>query len=472
MKRVNRIVWFWSIADISIAAFAMLVCLYFGSSGHSNFSEFLSLRLSVRNVLLLIVFLMLWMSFHQLAGLDEKPRLGFQGLFLRLLAVESAGTAFFLVFCLFSHNHLAVTALAVIFLTTAFSLSICARLILWPTLPVLSEASTRAKRIIIVGSGSLAERLHSSLPRTYPGRYAVLGFIDSPGRHTVPASIEAALLGRLEQLEELLSSTAVDEVLIAMPVRSCYDKIQAALDVCHRVGVPAACHYSPFENASCSSGIEERAELPHLVYRPGGLAHASLFKRAFDIVVALLVLVLLAPVLIVIGIVIKLSSRGPVLFIQERYGLNKRRFRMYKFRTMVVDAEARQAALETLNEVQGPVFKIAHDPRVTDVGRILRKSSLDELPQLLNVLKGDMSLVGPRPLPVRDVARFEESWLMRRFSVKPGLTCLWQVQGRSNTSFTEWIALDLEYIDNWSPLLDLKILALTVPAVVRGSGAM
>jgi lipopolysaccharide/colanic/teichoic acid biosynthesis glycosyltransferase len=145
---------------------------------------------------------------------------------------------------------------------------------------------------------------------------------------------------------------------------------------------------------------------------------------------------------------------------------------MYKFRTMIEGAERQQTALEAENEAIGPNFKIRHDPRITRVGKVLRKTSMDELPQLFNILRGDMSLVGPRPLPVRDVQRFTESWLMRRFCVKPGLTCLWQINGRSNTGFEQWIAYDLEYIDTWSPLLDLKILLLTVPAVVRGSGAM
>ena len=165
------------------------------------------------------------------------------------------------------------------------------------------------------------------------------------------------------------------------------------------------------------------------------------------------------------------TSPGPALFAQERYGYRKRRFRMLKFRTMVADAERLQAGLEAQNEARGPVFKIARDPRLTRVGAFLRRTSLDELPQLWNVLRGDMSLVGPRPLPVRDVARFEEPWLMRRFSVRPGLTCLWQVGGRSDVGFDAWVALDLEYIDRWSLALDARILLRTVPAVLSGRGA-
>jgi lipopolysaccharide/colanic/teichoic acid biosynthesis glycosyltransferase len=176
--------------------------------------------------------------------------------------------------------------------------------------------------------------------------------------------------------------------------------------------------------------------------------------------------------MIAAAIVIKLTSPGPIFFKQERYGFNRRRLQMVKFRTMVVDAEARQASLEALNEAQGPVFKIQSDPRLTRVGRVLRKYSIDELPQLLHVLTGEMSLVGPRPLPLRDVSRFTESSLLRRFSVKPGLTCLWQIGGRSNTTFDRWIEQDLDYIDRWSLGLDFQILAKTFRVVVNGTGAV
>jgi lipopolysaccharide/colanic/teichoic acid biosynthesis glycosyltransferase len=194
-------------------------------------------------------------------------------------------------------------------------------------------------------------------------------------------------------------------------------------------------------------------------------------KRAFDLVAAIGLLILLSPVMIAIAIGIKLTSPGPVIFSQWRYGRNRRLFKMLKFRTMVPDAETLQIALEHLNEVGGPVFKIADDPRVTPFGRFLRRTSLDELPQLFNVLRGEMSFVGPRPLPVRDVSRFNEGRLMRRFSVVPGLTCLWQIGGRNEIGFDEWLRLDLHYIDEWSLRLDFLILLRTIPAVIRGTGA-
>jgi exopolysaccharide biosynthesis polyprenyl glycosylphosphotransferase len=195
-------------------------------------------------------------------------------------------------------------------------------------------------------------------------------------------------------------------------------------------------------------------------------------KRLLDVAVAAGVLIVGAPLFVLVALAIRLDSRGSVLFVQRRVGLNKRTFSLVKFRTMCTDAERRQATLEGLNEANGPVFKIANDPRVTRVGRFLRRTSIDELPQLWNVLRGDMSLVGPRPLPLRDVSRFNEALQRKRFSVKPGLTCLWQVSGRSGIGFGEWLRLDLWYIDNWSLALDLKLLVQTVPAVLRGTGAV
>jgi exopolysaccharide biosynthesis polyprenyl glycosylphosphotransferase len=193
-------------------------------------------------------------------------------------------------------------------------------------------------------------------------------------------------------------------------------------------------------------------------------------KRLFDLLASTVAVLALAPLMVLIALAVKLDSRGPILFVQERVGFNRRRFRAYKFRTMVADAEDRQAALEPLNEAQGPVFKIKDDPRVTRVGRWLRRLSLDELPQLFNVVKGDMSLVGPRPLPQRDVDRIDVVAHKRRFSVKPGITCIWQVNGRE-PRFEEWIKADMEYIDNWSLGLDFRIILKTIPAVLSGRGA-
>src|SRR4029079_6915955 len=191
-----------------------------------------------------------------------------------------------------------------------------------------------------------------------------------------------------------------------------------------------------------------------------------------DVGGAFVLLLLSSPVFLAAALAIRLSSPGPILFRQQRSGLNGRPFTMLKFRSMVTDAEQLKQELAALNEMDGPVFKLTEDPRVTPIGRILRRFSVDELPQLVNVIRGEMSLVGPRPLPVDEVKRFDDFSHRRRLSVKPGLTCLWQGSGRSNViDFKDWVRLDLEYIDNWSLWLDVKILWRTLPAVLSGTGA-
>jgi len=198
----------------------------------------------------------------------------------------------------------------------------------------------------------------------------------------------------------------------------------------------------------------------------------GIVKQVIDVFGALFLIVVSSPFMIGAALAIHFTSPGPILFRQRRCGLNGRPFTMLKYRSMVSDAEQRKMELAALNEMSGPVFKVTNDPRITRVGQILRKWSLDEFPQLFNVLRGEMSLVGPRPLPVDEVERFDDPAHRRRLSVKPGLTCLWQVSGRNNVrDFKEWVRLDLEYIDNWSLWLDLKILWRTVPVVLIGTGA-
>ncbi len=200
------------------------------------------------------------------------------------------------------------------------------------------------------------------------------------------------------------------------------------------------------------------------------MSHA--IKRGIDILAATLLLIVLFPLLLVISIAIKLSSRGPVMFIQDRIGLNKQKFKIYKFRTMIPDAEKYLGDSRLKNDTGGAAFKMKDDPRVTVIGKLLRRTSLDELPQLLNVLIGNMSLVGPRPLTIKDLEGFPENEYHRRFSVKPGITCLYQISGRSLLSFDQWMLLDLRYVDQWSLWLDFSILVRTIPVVVKGVGAV
>ncbi|WP_397380439.1 sugar transferase [Prosthecobacter sp.] len=252
-----------------------------------------------------------------------------------------------------------------------------------------------------------------------------------------------------------------------------FSKIEEAVQACETEGVEAWIAADFFQTAIARPTFDVLGGRLMLVFHSTPQASWELlFKAIVDRVGALILLLLSLPVWLVAVIGIRFGSRGPVFFKQERAGLYGKPFIMWKFRTMHQGAEAQRQELEAHNEMEGPVFKITNDPRIFAFGRWLRRTSIDELPQLINVLRGEMSLVGPRPLPVYEIQRIEKHAQRRRLSVKPGLTCLWQVTGRNGIkNFEEWVALDLKYIDNWSFWLDLKILAQTLPAVIRGIGA-
>lgn len=277
---------------------------------------------------------------------------------------------------------------------------------------------------------------------------------------------------RIEQLVQLLHEHSINGVILSAK-HAYFEQVEAAIRACELEGVEAWLVADFFKTQISRTTFDDFYGHPVMVFRTTPEASwQSALKRPFDFIGSSIVLVLGSLVFVVIALLIKLTSPGPVLFRQKRAGLNGRPFTMYKFRTMVVDAEERKRELASLNEMRGPVFKLTNDPRITPIGKFLRRYSIDELPQFINVLRGEMSLVGPRPLPVDEVRRFDDFAHRRRLSVKPGLTCLWQVSGRNNVNdFKDWVRLDLEYIDNWSLWLDLKILWRTIPVVLGGAGA-
>jgi exopolysaccharide biosynthesis polyprenyl glycosylphosphotransferase len=433
----------------------------------TGFDEFLAIRITLKNLLMLTGFAIAWRAASAAFGLYNAPvirRRSSEALRVVLLCtIMSAGAMVF--------TTVSVTGAFRLSIVTCFWLLSMAGLLVLRLL-LRSVAASRAHPVrdtLIVGSGSRAMKLFERLQGGVEHR-RVLGFVDSVNG-TVPDLVQPRLLGSLDELEGLLMHRAIDEVLIALPMKSRYNEIQNVIRVCERVGVRVKYLTDIFEYTRSTPRYEE-SDASGVVDIPVAADDNRLvIKRAIDVVGAAVGLVVLSPVMLLAGLAIKLSSPGPALFVQDRYGRNRRQFKMYKFRTMMADAEALQTLLEQQNEVDGPVFKISSDPRITKIGKLLRRTSIDELPQLWNVVRGEMSLVGPRPLPLRDVHRFTHAALMRRFSVTPGLTGLWQISGRSNVRFDEWIRLDLQYIDEWSLGLDLEILAKTVPCVLKGTGA-
>jgi exopolysaccharide biosynthesis polyprenyl glycosylphosphotransferase len=275
-----------------------------------------------------------------------------------------------------------------------------------------------------------------------------------------------------QQLVDLLHEHSVNGVIFSAK-HAQFEQVEVAIKACEIEGVEAWLIADFFKTQISRTSVDNFHGRPILVFRatPESSWH-GLIKQLMDFFGSLFLLLLFSVPLLLVGLLIKITSRGPVFFKQQRAGLNGKPFTIYKFRTMVTNAEQLKHELARLNEMSGPVFKVTNDPRVTPVGQFLRKFSIDEFPQLFNVLRGEMSLVGPRPLPVDEVKRFDDVAHRRRLSVKPGLTCLWQVSGRNDVSdFEDWVRLDLEYIDNWSLWLDLKILLKTVPIVVTGAGA-
>jgi exopolysaccharide biosynthesis polyprenyl glycosylphosphotransferase len=276
----------------------------------------------------------------------------------------------------------------------------------------------------------------------------------------------------ISALVESLHRHSVSRVIFAGG-HSHLNRLQEAIAACEIEGVEAWLLADFIKTSIARPDFDAIGDRPMLVFRTTpDISWALLVKGVIDRVGAFLILLPASVVMLAAAVAIRLTSPGPIVFRQVRAGKHGKPFTMYKFRTMVTDAEMRQAELLAFNQMSGPVFKIERDPRITPIGRYLRKWSIDELPQLLNVLRGHMSLVGPRPLPIYEVEKFENTSQRRRLSVKPGLTCLWQVSGRNQvTDFHEWVRLDLKYIDNWSIWLDIKILAMTIPVVLLGVGA-
>jgi exopolysaccharide biosynthesis polyprenyl glycosylphosphotransferase len=435
--------------------------------------EFLAVRLTIRNVALAIVFMVIWHSCFAVCGLyRSRSRGSVLASALRIILACTLATIALSFFTLASRSGAFEMGVVSYFWVAAVVTELVGRAVIATGGGYVERHAHEVKHAVIVGSGPRALKLYQTIQARQFKDCVVLGFVDSRCAEEMPPEIQSRLIGCLEDFESLLSRQPVDQVLIALPVKSHYEAIQRAIESCERVGVESKYFPDLFSLSLARHAFDEEDELPAMRLQLVADDHRLVVKRGLDLIGAVCGLIVLSPVFLGCMLAIKLTSPGPVLFSQPRFGRNRRLFLMYKFRTMVRDAEHLQSALESRNEARGPVFKIRSDPRVTGVGRLMRKLSLDELPQLINVLRGDMSLVGPRPLPVRDVSRFSETWLMRRFSVKPGLTCLWQVNGRSNIDFDRWVRLDLDYIDNWSLTLDMRILFKTVPVVLRGRGAM
>lgn len=451
-------------ADLLISAliFGVLVSLPGMAPGASGYTVFRLLGLGLAASLV-------WpLSFQQLGLYGSQRRLGAERIIARLLLagvvalLVQTGVAFAL--------SVPVTP-AFPMLCTAAQLVVLAgvRLSIYAGLRWLRRGGHNSRNVLIVGSGPRAAYVQEVIYRNPSWGLRIIGFIDD-GPPEGGAHIDEEELHKLSEMRDLLRDQVIDEVIVACP-RSMLASIVDVVDACASAGVPITLLSDIFGDYLPPPQVRRFGSLPALNFAPVHHNRVALVaKRALDAVGAAVLLAATAPLLGAAMLAVRLTSAGPVLFRQLRCGLNGRTFEMLKLRTMYSDAETRREDLEHLNEMDGPVFKIRNDPRVTTVGRVLRRLSIDELPQLWNVLLGDMSLVGPRPSLPSEVVEYQ-TFERRRLSMRPGLTCIWQVSGRNDVDFEDWVRLDLEYIDTWSLGQDWRIMLQTLPAVLRGDGA-
>ncbi|TAN62049.1 sugar transferase [bacterium] len=342
---------------------------------------------------------------------------------------------------------------------------------------LLTFASRRYREyptnIVIAGDGDSAVKLAVIIKKHRKWGLNLLGFVSEKslaGSGSREIERHGKVLGTLQDIPALIHSHVIDEVIFAVS-KETLGSMEDVLLLLEDEGINTRVALDIFPHMIAKVHVDEIESVPLLTFTTIPSNEAALIvKRFIDIFISSVTLAVVSPLMLAVVIAIRLNSPGPAIFVQRRSGQNGRIFDFYKLRSMYKDADQRKAELERANEMDGPVFKIKSDPRITPIGRFIRRASIDELPQLWNVLKGDMSIVGPRPPVPAEVEKYER-WQRRRLSMKPGITCLWQVSGRNMIKFNDWIRLDLEYIDNWSLWLDIKILLRTIPAVLTGKGA-
>jgi exopolysaccharide biosynthesis polyprenyl glycosylphosphotransferase len=356
----------------------------------------------------------------------------------------------------------------VLFVVLAMAVLITGRTVLRYTARSARRRGFNGHVYAVVGTGALAEQLVERFATHPQWGYTFAGHVAMDAAALAPRS--GPVLGRLSDLGTILEDHVLDEIVFAV-TRDRMNDLEDAIATCEELGVGVRICLDMFHSGPARMSVEDVAGLPTLALtRTPTSAVALAVKRVFDVAGSLAALLLLSPILAATALAVRLDSPGPVFFRQRRVGQNGRTFDMLKFRSMYADAEQRLESLRAFNEMSGPVFKMTNDPRISRVGRFIRRTSIDELPQFWNVLRGEMSVVGPRP-PVPSEVKQYKRWQRRRLSVKPGITCTWQVSGRNEINFDQWMELDLAYIDNWSIWRDVSIVARTIPAVLKARGA-
>jgi len=471
-ERMNLIIRLYTLIDLGIIALAFPLA-YFLRAQLPHFSGIPPLMPFHEYLPLLAFILPTWMvllyankAYTSYRGKTFFPLLGT----VVKTNLEGTGVLTFLFFVL--KLHLFNRSLVFMFVLTCVLLLTAEKIALFKWLEYIRKQGKNLKRVLIIGTDPKVQLVLKRIEQHPETGFVITGFLSEHPEEIYRKVYGYNVIGGYSDLSRVLHEEIIDEVICALPLFALHT-LQPTLEICEQMGINCRIVLDPYSDSSkFRLFVDNILDMPLISFSYREKQFVSLgIKRLMDMAISAALLVLLFPLFVVVGALTHWQSPGGAFFRQIRSGLNGRRFLMYKFRTMVQGAEKLREELLDENEASGPIFKIEDDPRITKIGRYLRKTSIDELPQLWNVLKGEMSLVGPRPLPLIESERITGRE-RRRLSMKPGITGIWQCNGRSHADYEQLIAMDLEYVDYWSLLLDIKLLIKTIPIVIRCVGAM
>ena len=461
------------LADAVTTAFSFIVAYFVWRWAKIIFSWVPGREIEITHDLYwkIVVFAIIWVLVLTKLGAYTYQRFKSLRREMKLVAEASAVSTLILLAAnfIFRFEYIPRTYIGIFLVVNFLSLA-GEKLILFNIAKEIRKRGKNRKKVLVVGSGMKAKNFIETVEKNLEWGLDIVGLVAENGSFFGAELYGKKILGTNSEIEKILHQYPVGEVIICTSGME-MGKVEAVLETCEREGVQIRVNSDFFGGLAKKVTIDEVYGLSIISFTTIPDNEWALYlKRFIDILVSAILLIVLSPLFLMIAILIKITSKGPVFYEWNVVGFNKNPFRSWKFRTMVVNADEMKQKLMDLNEMKGPVFKIKNDPRITNAGGLLRKFSLDELPQLWSVFKGDMSLVGPRPAGPHELVRYE-SWHRRKLSIKPGITCLWQANGRNRIEdFDEWARMDLEYIDNWSFWLDFKILAKTAWSVLKGTG--
>jgi exopolysaccharide biosynthesis polyprenyl glycosylphosphotransferase len=457
-------------SDLTILTFSFYLASIFRNS---SFIKTLGIKEPFYNqIWLLLIILPVWSLLFYFARLYESQRTRSLLHEIKSILSSSAIGTFILGFFIFALKaHITSRLFILTFGITSFSLLTLSRILIRELARVFRRKGFNYRSIMIVGTGKRARELAINIEKNSHWGLRFIGFVSDIPTARFTKIMGYPVLGLVNNLPDIIDSHVIDEVVFAVS-RKRLETLEESFLLCEEEGINTRIAVNFFPHMIAKVHLEDLHGIPLLTFSTVPSNEVLLFiKRTIDVLVSGFLIVSLIPIYAIVAILVKTSSPGPIFFRQIRAGRNGRQFTLYKFRSMVEDAEFLRPELEKLNEMSGPVFKMKNDPRVTSIGKWLRKTSMDELPQFWNVFVGEMSLVGPRPPLPEEVVHYKR-WQKRKLSMKPGITCLWQISGRNkNIDFEDWMKLDLKYIDNWSLKLDMEIFLKTIPVVLLGKGA-